>query len=61
MKLYITAVLIELIGIVLITAGLTYEYITKADLGYTLITAGSLICTIGSFLFAKVVQANKIS
>ena len=58
-KLYITAVLTELFGIALISAGLTYEWLTGADLGYIIITAGSLICTVGSFIFAKVVSWMK--
>ena len=58
-KLYITAVLTELFGIALTSAGLTYEYITHADLGYVIITAGSLINMVGAFLFAKVVSWMK--
>ena len=55
-KLYITAVLTELFGIALTSAGLTYEYVTHADLGYIAITAGSLVNMAGAFLFAKVVS-----
>lgn len=58
-KLYITAVLTELFGIALTSAGLTYEYLTKADFGYVIITAGSLVNMIGAFLFAKVIRWNK--
>lgn len=55
-RLYICAVIIELVGIILVTSGLVYEELTKADLGYMMITGGSLIMSIGAFIFAKVVQ-----
>lgn len=53
-SLYIFAVLIELVGIVLVTGGLVYEYMAKADLGYVIITAGSVLIAAGSMIFAKV-------
>jgi|GEM_PF-6158034 len=52
--LYVFAVIIELFGIVLTTAGLVYEYIVKADLGFVMITLGSVFIAGGSLLFAKV-------
>lgn len=53
-RLYIFAVIVELFGIVLTTAGLVYEYVTQADLGFVMITLGSVFVAIGSLLFAKV-------
>jgi len=52
-QLYILAVIIELFGIILTTAGLVYEQLTGADLGYIMITGGGVFVAVGAFLFAK--------
>ena len=52
--LYIAAMLTELFGISLVSAGLVYEHLTGADLGYMLISGGSAVIALGSLLFAKV-------
>jgi hypothetical protein len=53
-RLYFFATLIELFGISLTSAGLAYEVATGADLGYQLMTLGSIFVAGGSLLFAKV-------
>lgn len=53
-RLYIFATIIELFGICLSSAGLTYEYVTHADFGYILMSTGSIFIAGGSLLFAKV-------
>ena len=45
--------LIELCGATLLATGLGYEIAVGADLGYTIITAGSLLIALGSILYAK--------
>jgi len=52
-QLYIFAVITELFGIMLTTAGLVYEQITGADLGYVMITGGGVFVAVGSLFFAK--------
>lgn len=53
-RLYIAAVIIELFGICLTSFGLAYETIMKADVGFVIITSGSLLIAIGGLLFSKV-------
>lgn len=53
-KLYILALITELFGISLTSAGLAYEAATGADLGYIMISSGSAIIALGSLMFAKV-------
>jgi len=53
-RLYIFAIIIELFGISLCSAGLTYEFVTHADFGYILMSTGSTLVAGGSLLFAKV-------
>lgn len=53
-KLYIFATIVELFGIILLSIGIVYEIISKADLGYVIISAGSTLIAAGSLLFAKV-------
>jgi len=53
-RLYLFATLVELFGIALTSAGLAYEVATGADLGYQLMTLGSIFIAGGSLLFAKV-------
>ena len=45
--------LIELCGATLLATGLGYEIAVGADIGYTIITAGSLLIALGSILYAK--------
>ena len=53
-RLYIAAVIIELFGICLTSFGLAYETIMKADVGFVIITSGSLLIATGGLLFSKV-------
>lgn len=52
--LYIFATVVELFGVAVTSAGLAYEIVAGADLGYQLITSGSVLIAAGSILFAKV-------
>ena len=45
--------IVELVGIALICTGLGYEMAYHADLGYIIITAGSVITAFGGVLYAK--------
>ena len=45
--------IIELVGIVLMSAGLGYEMAYHADLGYIILTSGSIITAFGGVLYAK--------
>ena len=58
-KLFLTSALIEILGVAVISAGLTIELIYKADFGFLCITGGSLVVTAGGLLFAKVVMRRK--
>ena len=53
-RIYLFAVIIEIFGICLSSAGIAIEVVTSADIGYLTITAGSLCIAVGSMLFAKV-------
>lgn len=53
-NLYLFATIIELFGVSLVSAGLAYEIAAGADLGYQIMTAGSILIAVGSILFAKV-------
>jgi len=48
--------LIELVGISMVSAGLGVEFITKADVGYMIISTGSVIIAMGSILYAKLAK-----
>ena len=43
----------EIVGIMLMSIGLGYEMAYRAEFGYVLITAGSVITALGGVLFAK--------
>ena len=45
--------IVEIIGIAITSAGLGYEMAYKADLGFALITGGSVITALGGVLYAK--------
>jgi len=45
--------LIELCGATLLATGLGYEVAAGADVGYIIMTAGSLLIALGSILYAK--------
>jgi len=47
------ALLIELLGISVTSYGIAYESIYKADLGFIIISMGSLIISVGGVVYAK--------
>jgi len=53
-RLYLFAVVMEIFGVCLCSAGVAIEAITSADIGYLIISVGSLCIAIGSVFFAKV-------
>jgi len=48
-----TSIFIELIGIIIMTIGITFEYIYARDLYLLYITVGSLIMSVGSAVVNK--------
>jgi len=49
----ITPILLELIGIITIGSGIGIELAMRADMGYYMITMGSVMVAIGGVIFAK--------
>ena len=49
----LTTILIELFGIGAIVAGIGIEIAYEADLGFIVLTTGSLIMAAGAFIYAK--------
>jgi hypothetical protein len=58
-KIYLTAFAIEIVGISVVTAGISYEYCTHETIGYIFITTGSLTVAIGSLVYAKIYKRLK--
>lgn len=56
MKGKVIAALIEMVGISVTSIGVGYEAAYKADLGYLIVTMGSVIIAMGGLLYAKVVH-----
>ena len=52
----LAAIIVELVGIATIGAGIGIEISMHADLGYMLITGGSLVLAGGSLLWAKIMR-----
>lgn len=50
------AIALESVGVSGIIAGITIECIMQADIGYVIITAGSLIVAAGGLIWAKFVR-----
>ena len=55
----IIATAIELIGIITVSSGIGFEIATGAELGYVLITMGSVIIAGGGLIFAKIIRSRK--
>ena len=53
MKEKLLCVIIELIGIIVISAGIGIELAYKADIGYVTMSAGAIMITAGSVVYAK--------
>lgn len=58
-KIYLTAFVIEIVGISIVTTGICYELVTHEHLGYLMITSGSLTVAIGSLIYAKIYKRLK--
>jgi len=52
----ILAIALESVGVSGIIAGITIECIMRADVGYVVITAGSLAVAAGGLIWAKLVK-----
>ena len=53
-KAYVSAVVVEVVGIVLVSGGIVFEYLSGEPVGFVVITVGSVIVAIGSLFYAKV-------
>jgi len=51
---YMTALIIEVVGISVTSVGIIYEYLSGEPIGLITITVGSMIIATGSLLYAKV-------
>lgn len=49
-------IIIEIIGIVLIIYGIHFEWKLRADIGYTIITLGSLFIALGGLIYGKILK-----
>lgn len=58
-RLYIASFILELCGIIIAASGIVVELAFKAELGYTLITVGSLLIALGGLLWSKVLKEHK--
>jgi len=61
-KGYLSACVIEIAGISVVSSGIYYEYLSGEPIGFLIITTGSVIIAVGSLLYAKVYkQVSHIS
>ena len=51
---YLSSVVVEVVGISVVSVGIGYELTYSEPVGYILITVGSVVVCIGSLLYAKV-------
>lgn len=56
----VMAVCFEAVGMCIVLLGIVIEVLMKADLGFILITAGSVIVAGGGMIFAKLVRGGKL-
>lgn len=54
----ILAVALETIGVIAIIAGITVECIMEADVGYVIITGGSVLIAGGGLIWAKLIKGR---
>ncbi|MCK9288668.1 MAG: hypothetical protein M0P29_14015 [Sphaerochaetaceae bacterium] len=54
--LFLFSVLLEVVGIIVVSAGITYEVIYKADVGYMIMSTGSLLIAAGGLVWGKVLK-----
>lgn len=57
---YALPISIELAGILFLVMGIVVEIVTRAELGYILISVGSAFIAIGSLIWAKVFKVSKM-
>jgi len=50
------AIAVEVVGCVLIPCGILYEMSSGADLGYGIISAGSVLIAVGGLLWSKILR-----
>jgi len=55
----LTAMVIELIGIAAAGMGIGIEIVYEADLGFIVLTTGSLMLAGGAFIYAKCIPRTK--
>lgn len=48
------AVVVELVGITVVSGGIVFEYYSGETIGFVIITVGSVIIAAGSLFYAKV-------
>jgi len=53
-KSYVSAVAIEVTGIIIVSGGICFEYLSGEPVGFVVITVGSVVIAIGSLFYAKV-------
>jgi len=53
-KSYISALIIEFVGISVVAGGICYELASGEPIGFVIITVGSVIIAVGSLFYAKV-------
>lgn len=58
-KGYLSACVIEVVGISVTSMGIIYEYLSGETIGLITITVGSVIIATGSLLYAKVYKGLK--
>lgn len=52
------AIILEAVGCCVVLAGIIIEIITRAPLGYMIITGGALIIAAGGMVFAKIIRKS---
>ena len=58
MKKKLFPIILELIGIIAISSGIGIEIATMADIGYVLITAGSVFIATGAIIWGKFMKGT---
>lgn len=59
MKRYLLPIVVEMFGIMVVSAGIGIEIAMRADLGFLLITSGSVVIAAGGILWAKFVRVTR--
>lgn len=50
------AVIVEVVGVSIVSVGIGIEIIAGAEIGFTVITGGSLVIAAGSLIYAKLIR-----